>query len=179
MTMARSWVEHQVGAAWGALGCSVRVDGSPASIMPESARRTTHMHNQHHLSCKHVLTSRLFGTLVLVLTAACSPTAAGNVVVDARSQVTPTTADLVISGTGFSPERRVEINIFDWPRSGDIGPLFVTADRFGSFSRTESKRVADVPRDLELPPIRVTVRDEATGRAAADSTSANPFVRRL
>lgn len=42
-----------------------------------------------------------------------------------------------------------------------------------------TKRVADAPRDVELPPIRGTVRDEATGRAAADSTSANPFVHRL
>ena len=137
------------------------------------------MHNQRKFSMQQALTSRLLLAFALVLVAACSPSAAGNVGIRATSQVTQTTANLVISGTGFTPNRRVDINVFDWPRLGDMGPFSTTADPSGTFSRTESRGFSEVPRDQELPPIRVTVRDDATGRAAATSTSANPFVHRL
>ena len=137
------------------------------------------MHNQRKFSMKHTLTSRLLPAFALVLVAACSPSAAGIVGIHATSQATQTTADLVVSGSSFTPGGRVEINIFDWPRLGDMGPFFTAADSSGGFSRTESRGFAEVPRDQELAPIRVTVRDEATGRFAATSTSANPFVHRF
>jgi hypothetical protein len=95
-----------------------------------------------------------------------------------RSQVVETDAHLIVSGTGFTPGGTADINIFGWPKFGDLGPFHAVVDSTGSFSQTSARPILAVPRDQEIAPIRVTVRDVSSGRAAADSTSGIPFVRR-
>ena len=113
----------------------------------------------------------------LTLLSACNTTPApANFGLQVRSQVFAIEADLIVSGTGFTPGGTVEINIFDWPKLGDMGPFHAVVDATGSFSHTEARGFADLPSDRDLPPVRVTVRDVSSGHAAAGTTAAAPFV---
>lgn len=89
-----------------------------------------------------------------------------------------TQIDMVIRGTAFTPNGHVTINIFGHPRRGDIGPLTTTAKPDGTFERRETFAYSTVPRNEQLANIRVTVRDDASGNALADSFSAEPYVVR-
>jgi hypothetical protein len=111
----------------------------------------------------------------LAVLSACTTAPVG---IQVRSQVFAIEAHLIVSGTGFTPGGTAEINIFDWPKLGDMGPFHAVVDSTGSFSHTEARGFVDLPREQEIAPIRVTVRDVSSGRAAAGSTSGIPFVRR-
>jgi hypothetical protein len=119
-----------------------------------------------------------------VLNACTTTPVPANFGIQLRSQVVEspdpqqTDAHLIVSGTGFTPGGTAEINIFGWPKFGDLGPFHAVVDSTGSFSLTAARPILAVPRDQEIAPIRVTVRDVSSGRAAADSTSGIPFVRR-
>src|SRR5215217_2619449 len=78
-----------------------------------------------------------------------------------------TEVQMVVSGKGFTPGGRATINIFDFPRRGNIGPLFANVNSDGTFERRESFSYRTVPRDEEFAPIRVTVRDDTSGNASA------------
>jgi hypothetical protein len=119
-----------------------------------------------------------------VLNACTTAPVPANFGIQLRSQVVESgdprldEARLIVSGTGFTPGGTAEINIFGWPKFGDLGPFHKVVDSTGSFSQTTARPILAVPRDQEIAPIRVTVRDVSSGRAAADSTSGIPFVRR-
>ena len=119
-----------------------------------------------------------------VLNACTTAPVPANFGIQLRSQVVESgdprldEAHLIVSGTGFTPGGTAEINIFGWPKFGDLGPFHKVIDSTGSFSETVARPILAVPRDQEIAPIRVTVRDVSSGRAAADSTSGIPFVRR-
>ncbi|MEY2496080.1 MAG: hypothetical protein QOJ45_2572 [Verrucomicrobiota bacterium] len=89
-----------------------------------------------------------------------------------------TQTTMVIAGKGFTPGGHVTINIFSFPRRGDIGPLAVTARPDGTFERREAFAFADAPRDEQFANIRITVRDDASGNAVSDNFSAEPYLRR-
>jgi hypothetical protein len=115
----------------------------------------------------------------LALLSACTTgPAPANCGIQVRSQVFAIEAHLIVSGTGFTPGGTAEINIFGWPKLGDMGPFHAVVDSTGSFSHSEARGFVDLPRDQEIAPIRVTVRDVSSGCAAAGSTSGVPFVRR-
>jgi hypothetical protein len=120
------------------------------------------------------------GTILLIaalaVLSACNTPAPSNFGIKVRSQVFAIEADLIVSGTGFTPGGTAEINIFGWPKLGDMGPFHAVVDSTGSFSHTEARGFVDLPSDSDLAPIRVTVRDVSSGHAAADSTPAAPFV---
>ena len=119
----------------------------------------------------------LFLSALAFLTACTTTPAPANFGIHVRSQTFATQADLIVSGTGFTPGGTAEINIFGWPKLGDMGPFHAVIDSTGSFSHTEARGFVDLPSDQDLAPVRVTVRDVASGHAAADSTSAAPFIR--
>jgi len=123
------------------------------------------------------LRTLLFLAVLAFLTACTTTPTPANFAIHVRSQTFATQADLIVSGTGFTPGGTAEINIFGWPKLGDMGPFHAVVDSTGSFSHTEARGFVDLPSDQDLAPVRVTVRDVASGHAAADSTSGAPFVR--
>ena len=122
-----------------------------------------------------IRTILLLATLAVLSACNTTPSPA-NFAINVKSQVFAIEADLIVSGTGFTPGGTAEINIFGWPKLGDMGPFHAVIDSTGAFSHTEARGFVDLPSDRDLPAVRVTVRDVSSGRAAADSTPAAPFV---
>jgi hypothetical protein len=116
----------------------------------------------------------------LTLLSACNTTPApSNFGIQVRSQVFAIEAHLIVSGTGFTPGGTAEINIFGWPKLGDMGPFHAVVDSSGSFSHTEARGFVELSSDQDIASVRVTVRDVSSGHAAAGSTPGTPFVRHL
>jgi predicted small secreted protein len=125
---------------------------------------------------KHVLFAVITGTLLSACnTTAPAPPGFGITVTNQRFA---TQIDMIVRGKAFTPNGHVTINIFGHPTRGDIGPLTTTAKADGTFERRESFAYATVPRSRELANIRITVRDDNSGNAAADNFSAEPYVVR-
>lgn len=119
----------------------------------------------------------IFALVAISAIAACensrTPENFGITVSDEKFQ---TQADLIIKGKSFTPGGSVTINLHDFPRKGVIGPLTATVSKDGTFERREEFAYGRVPRGTDLPQIKITVRDNASGHFVATMYSPYPFV---